>query len=105
MHAAASRHAMDAKDAHACGKTGGMQRMQRGMQERCAAAQGISVERVEALLLWQDPYASAKVFGAGLYILICLRHLVCGAHPAYRQPSSSGPGLVSCFWLQAPFCI
>ena len=38
----------------------------------------IPVERVEALLLWQDPYVSAKVFGAGLYILICLRHLVCG---------------------------
>ena len=38
------------------------------------------MERVEALLLWQDPYASAKVFGGGLYILICLRHLVCGAH-------------------------
>ena len=38
----------------------------------------IPVERVENLLLWRDPYASAKVFGAGLYILICLRHLVCG---------------------------
>lgn len=36
------------------------------------------MERVEALLLWQDPYVSAKVFGAGLYMLICLRHLVCG---------------------------
>ena len=38
----------------------------------------IPVERIEALLLWQDPYVSAKVFGPGLYILICLRHLVCG---------------------------
>ena len=42
----------------------------------------IPVERVEALLLWEEPYASAKVFGAGLYVLICLRHLVCGASPA-----------------------
>jgi hypothetical protein len=39
------------------------------------------VERVEALLLWSDPYATAKVFGGGLYVLICLRHLVCGAIP------------------------
>lgn len=44
------------------------------------------MERVEALLLWQDPYASAKVFGAGLYILICLRHLVCGEHSIVILP-------------------
>lgn len=44
----------------------------------------IPVERIEALLLWQDPYVSAKVFGPGLYILICLRHLVCGEAPVMR---------------------
>ena len=45
----------------------------------------IPVERIEALLLWRDPYASAKVFGGGLYILICLRHLVCGEGPSQLQ--------------------
>ena len=50
------------------------------MHGRCAVQ--VPVERVEALLLWEEPYASAKVFGAGLYVLICLRHLVCGARPS-----------------------
>ena len=49
-----------------------------------AGAVQIPVERIEALLLWQDPYVSAKVFGPGLYILICLRHLVCGEAPVMR---------------------
>lgn len=49
----------------------------------------IPVERVEALLLWSDPYATAKVFGGGLYVLICLRHLVCGAFPAHAYISTS----------------
>ena len=39
----------------------------------------IPVEAAEALLLWHDPWASARVFGGGLYALICLRHLVFGA--------------------------
>ncbi|CAL5225202.1 g7985 [Coccomyxa viridis] len=51
----------------------------------------IPVERIEALLLWQDPYVSAKVFGAGLYMLICLRHLVCGVE--LLQPSTALAGL------------
>ncbi|BDA40448.1 hypothetical protein COCOBI_01-1010 [Coccomyxa sp. Obi] len=50
----------------------------------------IPVERVEALLLWSDPYATAKVFGGGLYVLICLRHLVCGVE--LLQPSSAVAG-------------
>ncbi|EIE26867.1 hypothetical protein COCSUDRAFT_59374 [Coccomyxa subellipsoidea C-169] len=50
----------------------------------------IPVERVEALLLWSDPYATAKVFGGGLYVLICLRHLVCGVD--LLQPSSALAG-------------
>ncbi len=55
--------------------------MQRTDLERRFCLLQIPVERIEALLLWQDPYVSAKVFGAGLYILICLRHLVCGEAP------------------------
>ena len=53
----------------------------------------IPVERLEGLLLWRDPYASAKVFGAGLYMLICLRHLVCGElsqDPGRTQLPSQG---------------
>ena len=48
----------------------------------CCRLVQIPAERVEALLLWEEPYASAKVFGGGLYVLICLRHLVCGARPS-----------------------
>ena len=51
----------------------------------------IPVERVEGLLLWRDPYASAKVFGAGLYMLICLRHLVCGERSLKTLPESISP--------------
>ena len=51
----------------------------------------IPVERVEGLLLWRDPYASAKVFGAGLYMLICLRHLVCGERSLNTMAEISCP--------------
>lgn len=35
-------------------------------------------EAVEAVLLWADPWLSAKVFGAGLYALICFRQVAAG---------------------------
>ena len=57
----------------------------------------IPVERVEALLLWEEPYASAKVFGAGLYVLICLRHLVCGARVPSLGKSTLGNPPAHCF--------
>ncbi|CAK0787945.1 hypothetical protein CVIRNUC_011167 [Coccomyxa viridis] len=60
-------------------------------REAALMQQQIPVERVEGLLLWRDPYASAKVFGAGLYMLICLRHLVCGVE--LLQPSTALAGL------------
>ncbi|KAK9843508.1 hypothetical protein WJX81_006624 [Elliptochloris bilobata] len=50
----------------------------------------ISVEAAEALLLWHDPWASAKVFGSGLYALICLRHLVFGVEVV--QPTTLAAG-------------
>lgn len=57
-------------------------------QPQAADPAAVPVEAAEALLLWQDPWASAKVFGGGLYALICLRHLVFGAralHATCRQ--------------------
>ncbi len=44
----------------------------------------VPVEAAEALLLWRDPWASAKAFGGGLYALICLRHLAFGARRSQR---------------------
>ena len=35
-------------------------------------------EAVEAALLWADPWLSAKIFGAGLYALICFRQVAVG---------------------------
>jgi hypothetical protein len=35
-------------------------------------------EAVEAVVMWVDPWLSAKVFGGGLYLLICLHHLLAG---------------------------
>ena len=40
------------------------------------------VEAVEAVLLWNDPWLSARVFGAGLYALICWAQLAKGSHVA-----------------------
>lgn len=42
-------------------------------------------EAVEAVLLWADPWLSARVFGAGLYALICLRQVALGAIPGLLQ--------------------
>jgi len=44
----------------------------------------VPAEAAEALLLWHDPWASAKAFGGGLYALICLRHLAFGARRRQR---------------------
>ena len=40
--------------------------------------QVVTVEDLEGLMVWQDPLQTGKIFGAGLYFLICLRHLVNG---------------------------
>ena len=40
------------------------------------------MEAVEAVLLWQDPWLSARVFGAGLYALICWAQLAKGLQNA-----------------------
>lgn len=37
-----------------------------------------STERLERLLTWADPWASARVFGGGLYLIICIKQLSMG---------------------------
>ncbi len=57
---------------------------------------GFPVEAVEAVLLWQDPWLSARVFGAGLYALICWAQLAKGTRhgpltcPAGRTVGGDG---------------
>ena len=37
-----------------------------------------SVADVQALMLWTNPWLTARVFGGGLYSLMCLRQLLSG---------------------------
>lgn len=37
-----------------------------------------TVEDLERIFLWTEPLQTARVFGAGLYALICIRHLMNG---------------------------
>lgn len=37
-----------------------------------------STERLERLLTWTDPWASARAFGGGLYLIICFKQLAMG---------------------------
>ena len=37
-----------------------------------------SVADVQALMLWTNPWLTARVFGGGLYSLVCLRQLLSG---------------------------
>ncbi len=39
----------------------------------------VEVSAVENVMLWKDPWLTAKVFSLGFYIIICLRQLVSGA--------------------------
>lgn len=45
----------------------------------------VTVEALEEVLLWREPAKTTKVFGAGLYTLICLRHLVNGRKDAVTR--------------------
>jgi hypothetical protein len=45
-------------------------------------------EAVEAVLLWADPWLSARIFGGGLYALICFRHVAVGEQPLCEQHAS-----------------
>ena len=38
----------------------------------------VTADDVQDILLWEDTWASAKIFSIGLYALICLRALVMG---------------------------
>ncbi|KAK9824585.1 hypothetical protein WJX72_011507 [[Myrmecia] bisecta] len=57
----------------------------------------IPVEGVEGVLLWTDPWLSAKVFGCGMYFLICMSHLVAGVE--LLQPSTAVAACVLCALL------
>ena len=48
-----------------------------------------SADDVEAVLLWQEPRRSSKVFLGGMYILVCLRQLVLGTFLSCSQVSGS----------------
>ena len=37
-----------------------------------------SVGDVQAVMLWTNPWLTARVFGGGLYSLVCLRQLLSG---------------------------
>lgn len=39
-------------------------------------------EAMEAVLLWANPWLSARIFGAGLYALICFRQVAVGEQQA-----------------------
>ena len=62
-------------------------------QVQWSGAEGLSPafppEAVEAVLLWADPWLSARVFGVGLYALICLRQLASGAPPGDAPDTSA----------------
>ncbi|KAL0036414.1 hypothetical protein WJX77_006991 [Trebouxia sp. C0004] len=51
-----------------------------------------SADDVEAVLLWQEPMQTTKLFLGGMYILICLRQLVLGVE--LLQPSTAIAGLL-----------
>lgn len=51
-----------------------------------------SADNVEAVLLWQEPMQTSKLFLGGMYILICLRQLVLGVE--LLQPSTAIAGLL-----------
>ena len=48
-----------------------------------------SADDVEAVLLWQEPRRSSKVFLGGMYILVCLRQLVLGTCLSRSQANSN----------------
>lgn len=43
-----------------------------------AAALG-AVRDVEAILTWQNPWRTGRIFGLGLYLAICVRQMAKGA--------------------------
>lgn len=48
----------------------------------------VEVAAVEDVLLWKEPWLTAKVLSLGLYILICLRQLVSGSYSCAMLPRS-----------------
>jgi hypothetical protein len=49
------------------------------------------VARVQDVLLWRDAAASARVFGAGMYLIICMHHLPTGAPAPPAAAASRAP--------------
>ncbi|KAG2446609.1 hypothetical protein HYH02_008594 [Chlamydomonas schloesseri] len=64
-------------------------------QPLSAADSAEAIEAVQAVLLWHNPWRTGRIFGAGLYIFVCLRQLAKGHD--LLQPSTAL--LVGCFLL------
>lgn len=60
----------------------------------------VEVAAVEDVMLWKEPWLTAKVLSLGLYILICLRQLVSG-----MQLHHSGAHLQLWHTVQTKVCI
>ena len=65
--------------------------------------QVVTVEDLEGRLVWRDPLRTGRVFGAGFYFLICLRHLMNGPC-SHLNPSPFSPflGSGSCIHCNFP---
>ncbi|KAG2430554.1 hypothetical protein HXX76_010073 [Chlamydomonas incerta] len=64
-------------------------------QPLSAAASREAIVAVQAVLLWHNPWRTGRIFGAGLYLFVCLRQLAKGHD--LLQPSTAL--LVGCFLL------
>ena len=57
-----------------------------------------SVGDVQAVMLWTNPWLTARVFGGGLYSLVCLRQLLSGGLQGHMLGLVVREGLMSCRW-------
>jgi hypothetical protein len=48
-----------------------------------------ATQRLERIVLWHEPWASARVFGGGLYLILCLQQLSKGVQPTLALPCIS----------------
>lgn len=44
------------------------------------AVAAAAITRVEAALLWKDPWLSLQALGGGLYLIVCAQQVMQGAH-------------------------
>ena len=60
----------------------------------------VTADFVEAVLLWEDAWLSARVLCLGMYVLICFRQLAQGMYPMSMRSTllsrhHAGPALAS----------